>query len=410
MSKPIVLTGLRANSEFHIGNYLGGILPVVELQKKHAGECQVNMFVPDLHSFTTPIDHTKLYRQTIDNLKVFVAAGLNISDSDTYIYRQSYVPAHSELTWILDCFTSFFELRRMQQFEDKAGLLSTRGSWETPDVVQVKAQLKELFSSGDSNGNVVKQLNHEELEQLLRSTTSLWEKDEALKERYQLNNQKLLHVSAGLYNYPVLMAADILLYNAQYIPVGEDQKQHLELARDLAMRLNNKFHEEIFVVPEVWDKQLAFSNRDRGVRIRSLRNPNNKMSKSIDDPSGTIMLSDSPEEAAKKIMKAETDTVGVIKYDFGHQPGISNLLQMLALLTERPQVEVNAEWEGKDRYGDLKKAVAAATEEFLTTLQQRLAGVDEDALMAKLAADEKAMNQVANETLLKVQKAVGLRP
>jgi tryptophanyl-tRNA synthetase len=103
MTKPIILTGLRANSEFHIGNYLGGILPVIELQQRHAGEFQVNMFVPDLHSFTTPIDHAKLYSQTIHNLKVFVAAGLDIENRDTYIYRQSFIPAHSELTWILDC-------------------------------------------------------------------------------------------------------------------------------------------------------------------------------------------------------------------------------------------------------------------------------------------------------------------
>jgi tryptophanyl-tRNA synthetase len=346
MSKPIVLTGLRANSDFHIGNYLGAILPVVELQKKHAGEYQVNMFVPDLHSFTTPIDHSKLYRQIIDNLRVFVAAGLNISDSDTYIYRQSYIPAHSELTWVLDCFTGFGELSRMTQFKDKSQQLS--------------------------------------------------DSDES--------------VSVGLFNYPALMAADILLYGAKYVPVGDDQKQHLELTRDLAIRLNNKFEQDLFVVPEAWGKQLEFASRDAGVRIRSLRNPEKKMSKSVSDPSGTIMITDNPQEAAKKIMRAETDSYGEIKYDFHERPGISNLLQMLALLTERPQAEVNAEWEGQTRYGDLKKAVADTTESFLTDLQTRLNSIDEDALLAKLAADERAMNQVANETLLRVQKAVGLRP
>jgi tryptophanyl-tRNA synthetase len=164
------------------------------------------------------------------------------------------------------------------------------------------------------------------------------------------------------------------------------------------------------VVPEAWGKQLEFASRDAGVRIRSLRNPEKKMSKSVSDPSGTIMITDNPQEAAKKIMRAETDSYGEIKYDFHERPGISNLLQMLALLTERPQAEVNAEWEGQTRYGDLKKAVADATESFLTDLQTRLNSIDEDALLAKLAADERAMNQVANETLLRVQKAVGLRP
>jgi tryptophanyl-tRNA synthetase len=342
MSKAIVLTGLRANSEFHIGNYLGGILPVIELQKHHAGECQINMFVPDLHSFTTPIDHSKLYRQIIDNLKVFVAAGLDINNPDTYIYRQSFIPAHTELAWILDCFTGYGELRRMTQFKDKSG--------------------------GDED-----------------------------------------HVSVGLFNYPVLMAADILVYGATYIPVGDDQKQHLELVRDLALRMNNTFGQDLFTVPAEWKSQLSFTSRDKGVRIRSLRNPDKKMSKSVSDPSGTIMISDTPATAAQKILRAETDSVGSIHFDFATQPGISNLLQMLSLLTNRPQYEVNAEWEGKSKYGDLKKAVAEASESFLSTLQRNLAMVDEVALMKKLEADEHTMNELANQRLALVRKAVGVR-
>lgn len=342
MSKDIVLTGLRANSEFHIGNYLGAILPVIELQKRHAGEYQVNMFVPDLHSFTTPIDHGKLYQQIIHNLKIFVAAGLDINNPDTFIYRQSFVPAHSEMTWILDCFAGMGELSRMTQFKDK--------------------------SDGDED-----------------------------------------HVSVGLFNYPVLMAADILLYGAKYVPVGEDQRQHLELTRDLGMRLNNKFGQDLFKVPEDWNTQLAFAQRDNGVRIRSLRNPEKKMSKSVSDPSGTIMLSDMPAEAAKKVMRAETDSHGEIRFDFAERPGISNLLQMLALLSGKPQNEVNSEWEGQSRYGDLKKAVAEQVESFLQDLQTKLAQVDESELLAKLESDEAVMNIAANQTLLRAQKAVGLR-
>ncbi len=343
MSKPVILTGLRANSEFHIGNYLGGILPAVQLQHKHAGEYQVNMFVPDLHSFTTEIDHSRLYQQTIDNLRVFVAAGLDINNQDTYIYRQSFIPAHSELTWILDCFTGFGQASRMTEFKDKS-------------------------------------------------------------QRLQQDS-----ISVGLFNYPVLMAADILLYGAKYVPVGEDQRQHLELTRDLAIRLNNKFEQELFIVPESWDQQLEFSERDNGVRIRSLRNPEKKMSKSVSDPSGTIMLSDNPADAAKKIMRAETDSFGEIRFDLKERPGISNLLQILALLSGRPQAEVNVEWEGKDRYGDLKKAVASSVEVFLSEFQAKLAAVSEEQVVAKLAQDEEKMNITAKETLLKVQKAVGLR-
>lgn len=341
MSKPVILTGLRANSELHLGNYLGGILPIIELQQKYAGGYQVNMFVPDLHSFTTPIDHTKLYQQTLDNLRVFVAAGLPLNSSGTYIYRQSFIPAHSELAWILDCFTGMGELSRMTQYKDK---------------------------SKDNEAALV-----------------------------------------GLFNYPVLMAADILLYGAKYVPVGDDQKQHLELTRDLAIRLNNRFEQDLFTVPEAWAKQIEFASRDNGVRIRSLRNPDKKMSKSIDDPSGTIMLSDAPAEAAKKIMRAETDSLGVIQYDFENQPGISNLLQILALLSGKSQAEINTAWDGKTSYGDLKKAVATEVEAFLTKFQDKLANVDEQQVLAKLEHDETAMNEVANETLLKVQKAVGLR-
>jgi tryptophanyl-tRNA synthetase len=205
------------------------------------------------------------------------------------------------------------------------------------------------------------------------------------------------------------MAADILLYGAKWVPVGEDQRQHLELTRDLAMRLNNKFS-ELLVVPESWSKQLDFTGLDKGVRVRSLRNPEKKMSKSIEDPAGTIMLSDNPEEAAKKVMSATTDSEGVINYDWDKQPGIANLMQMLSLLSNSEQEEVNSKWQGKSSYGELKAEVAMAVEDFLKDFQVKLARVDEGKLMSKLEADEAKMNDVAKATLLKVQKAVGLRP
>src|SRR3990167_5231375 len=343
MAKEVVLTGLRANAEFHLGNYLGGILPMVQLQKKHAGKYQLNMFIPDLHSFTTPIDHGKLYEQTHKNLKYFVAAGLDIDQPDTFIYRQSYIPAHSELTWILDCFTGFGEMSRMTEFKDKA------------------AQIGED------------------------------------------------RISIGLFNYPVLMAADILIYSAKYVPVGEDQRQHVEFARDIALRINNKFG-DIFVLPSDNAEQLKFAGREKPVRIRSLRNPDKKMSKSVEDPAGTVMLSDSPEEAVKKIIEATTDSLAKINSDFERQPGVANLLQILALLTGASQSKVNNEWGGKSSYGELKRAVADAVSSFLKELQDKLAAIDDKKLMQKLEADEEAMRKVADTTLLKVQKAVGLRP
>ena len=341
MSKEVILTGIRSNEEPTLGNYLGAFVPMVQLQQHYAGHYQLNMFVPDLHSFTTPIDHKTLYENTLTNLKYFIAAGLDITDEHTFLYRQSFIPAHSELTWILDCFTGFGEMSRMTQFKEK---------------------------SADTNNNV----------------------------------------TVGLFNYPVLMAADILLYNARWVPVGEDQFQHLEITRDIALRMNRKFG-ELFTIPEPTAKQTAFIQRDTGLRIRSLTNPEKKMSKSSNDQKSKINLADTPAQARKKIMAATTDSLGVINFDWQRQPGITNLLQLLAILTDRPQAEVNAEWVGQTQYGPLKRAVAEAVATFLTDFQARLAGISDETLLATLERSERAMNEVANTTLLRVQKAVGLR-
>jgi tryptophanyl-tRNA synthetase len=216
------------------------------------------------------------------------------------------------------------------------------------------------------------------------------------------------HISAGLFDYPVLMAADILLYGATYVPVGEDQRQHLELTRDLGIRLNNKFG-ELFIVPKDWKKQLEFSHRLEGARIRSLRNPEKKMSKSIEDPNGTIKLSDSPEQAAKKVKSAETDSVGVINWDWKNQPGITNLLQIYELLSGKSHQDVLSEWVGKERYGDLKTAVAEVVSGFLSDFQKNLNQVSDEQVLQKLESSEAKMTERANATLLRVQKAVGLR-
>jgi tryptophanyl-tRNA synthetase len=341
-NKPVILTGIRSNEEPTLGNYLGAFVPMVELQKKYAGEYQINMFVPDLHSFTTPIDHSVLYENTLRNVKYFIAAGLDIEDPDTYTYRQSYIPAHSELTWILDCFTYMGEMSRMIQFKEK--------STEHSDSVTV-----------------------------------------------------------GLFNYPVLMAADILLYNAKWVPVGEDQFQHLEIARDIAIRFNNRFG-DVFTVPENTKSQVKFMNLESGVRIRSLTDPSKKMSKSSADDKSKILLSDNPKSAAKKIMGATTDSVGVINYDIKQQPGITNLLQILALLSCRSQKDVNQEWVGTKKYGDLKKAVAEEVNKFLAEFQKKYNSISDEYLLAQLKLAEQEMSVVANDTLKRAQIALGLRP
>lgn len=337
MSKPVILTGLRANNDLHLGNYLGALLPIVDLAKQKAGEYQVNLFVPDLHSFTTPINHDELQAGIKNNLKVFVAAGLPLENPDVHIYRQSYIPAHSEMTWVLDCFTGMGEMQRMTQFKDKSGTVG--------------------------------------------------------EDR----------ISVGLFNYPVLMAADILLYGASYVPVGDDQTQHLEFTRDIAERMNAKFG-DLFVVPKPVKEQHVFFGKDQGLRIKDLADPSKKMSKSDESGKGVIFMTDSPDEARKKVMSATTDSAGKINYS-PEQPGISNLLDLLKLLGGNPD-----EFIDNEQYGTLKEAVATKVEEFLIKFQGDLSNVNDQSIEAKLIDSEAKMTIQANETLYIVQKAIGLRP
>lgn len=340
--KDVILTGIRSNEEPTIGNYLGSFVPMVELQRKYGEDYQINMFVPDLHSFTTPIDHSRLYDSSIQNLKYYVAAGLDLDNPNTFIYRQSFIPAHSEMTWILDCFTGFGEALRMTQFKDKSASL------------------------GGEN------------------------------------------ISVGLFNYPILMAADILLYGAKWVPVGEDQFQHLELTRDIGMRMNNKFG-ELFTIPEKTEDQVKFMNRKEGIRIRDLVNPTKKMSKSTDSEKSKITMNDTPEEARQKIISATTDNLAKINFNWQEQPGISNLLLILSLLTERDLTDVINEWQDKTQYGEFKQVVAQIVFDWLSGFQNRLAQIDEAKLLAKLEESEETMRQQAGETLLRVQQAIGLR-
>jgi tryptophanyl-tRNA synthetase len=343
MTKHTILTGLRANNDLHIGNYFGALLPLIDMAKNRSSEYEINLFVPDLHSFTTPINHSQLHDQILHNLKLFVAAGLPLDNPAVHIYRQSYVPAHSELTWILDCFTGFGELSRMTQFKDKSTKL------------------------------------HDD------------------------------RIGVGLFNYPVLMAADILLYGASYVPVGDDQSQHLEFTRDIALRMNTRFGHELFTIPKSVKEQHEFFGKDQGLRIKDFVDPTKKMSKSDASDKGILFLGDTPQAAAKKVMGATTDAVGAVHYDVENQPGISNLLQMHALLANETLEAVIQEHDGQTSYGDLKKEVADQVSEFLAEFQDRLASVDEHQLIDKLEQDERLMNDVANATLLRVQKAVGLR-
>ena len=311
---------------------------MVRLANEHSAEMNVNIFVPDLHSIISDVDGD-LRENTIRTLKYYLAAGLVVNEN-VHIYRQSRVPAHSELCWILNCVATMGEMNRMTQYKEK--------------------------SDGKASCNV------------------------------------------GIFDYPVLMAADILLYSAEYVPVGEDQFQHLELTRNLATRVNNKFG-EIFTVPVATADQVKFMETDNGIRIRDLLNPEKKMSKSTVAENSKIMLDDEPAKAAKKIMGATTDSLGRVKYDMWGQPGISNLLTIEALVTDTPLAEVVEKWTGETRYGELKKQVASSVSQMLSEFQEKLAGISDEQVMELLETGEKYANEVANAKLSEVQKVFGLR-
>lgn len=342
MSKPVILTGLRANNDLHIGNYFGALLPLVDQVNKDKGKYQINLFVPDLHSITTEIDHSQLQKNIAHNLKIFAAAGLPLDDVDIKLYRQSRVPAHSELAVILNNFAGVGELSRMTQYKDK------------------KAKI------GDDR------------------------------------------VSMGLFDYPILMAADILLYGAEYVPVGDDQTQHLEFARDIAQRMNKKFG-DLFVVPKPVQQQHTFFAKDQGLRIKDLANPAKKMSKSDDSTKGIIFLSDKPEAAKGKVMAAATDNISKVQYDPANQPGVSNLLLIHGLVNGLSAEKAAQGFAGQAKYSVFKQQVADSVAGFLDKFQSRMSEVDSSAIDKKLAQSEKEMNQAANKTLSKVQMAVGLR-
>ncbi len=333
-----ILTGLRVGSELTLGNFLGALLPMVRLANKYSNEMNVNIFVPDLHSIVGPVD-VDLKKNAVLSMKYYLAAGLKINQN-VHVYRQSYVPAHSEMLWLLNSLSTMGELSRMTQFKEK-----TEGKKS---------------------------------------------------------------IDVGIFDYPVLMAADILLYDANYIPVGEDQFQHIELTRNIAMRVNNKFG-DIFTIPEKTEDQVKFMGNTEGIRIRDLTDPSKKMSKSARSENSKIMLTDDPKAAAKKIMSATTDSLGKIQFDMFNQPGISNLLQIESLINDKPLQDVISTWAGETRYGDLKKQVASSVSSFLSDLQENVAAISDEMIYELFEVGEDYANSVADKKLLKLQKALNLR-
>lgn len=207
------------------------------------------------------------------------------------------------------------------------------------------------------------------------------------------------NINAGLYTYPVLMAADILLYQADVVPVGKDQLQHLEITRDIAQRFNN-IYGDVFTIPEAYVGKV-------GAKIMSLQDPAKKMSKSDENPNGSIYLMDDPDTIIRKFKRAVTDSEACVRYS-DDQPGIKNLIDIYCVCTDSQPSDVEREFEGKG-YGDFKMAVGEAVVSVLKPIQERFALLSEDKAFIDSVIKENAekANYYATKTLRKVQKKVG---
>jgi len=327
-----VLSGIQPTADsYHLGNYLGALKQWIDLQDSY----DAFYFIPDLHAITVEQNPEELRNRTIAGAAQLIALGIDPEKSTLFV--QSHVPAHAELTWVLQCLTGFGEASRMTQFKDKS---AKQGSDRT---------------------------------------------------------------SVGLFTYPILMAADILLYSPDYVPVGEDQRQHLELTRNLAERFNNKYG-ETFKVPEPFIPEGA-------AKIYDLQEPTSKMSKSGANPKGLVNLLDAPKTSAKRIKSAVTDDLGSVAFDRENQPGVSNLLVIQSALTGESIDSLVEKYAGQG-YGHLKVDTAEALQEFTTPLKARYEELmaDRGELERILAKGAETAQEIAQPLVDAVYEKVGFLP
>jgi tryptophanyl-tRNA synthetase len=239
---------------------------------------------------------------------------------------------------------------------------------------------------------------HAELGWLLQCASYMGELGRMTQYKDKSEGKANIHV--GLFTYPVLMAADILLYDTTHVPVGEDQKQHIELTRDIAERFNKRFG-DTFVIPEPQIQEF-------GARIMALDNPEKKMSKSAESEASRIAILEKPESFKKKIMRAVTDTENEIRFDPENKPGVSNLLTIYSLFADEPVESLVNRYQGRG-YGDLKKDLVEVMADKLGKIQQRFDELNDQAELDKilLAGAEKAA-EIAEKTCRRVKEAMGL--
>jgi tryptophanyl-tRNA synthetase len=325
-----IFSGIQPTGRKHLGNYIGAIAQYISSQERGEGI----FCIVDLHATTVTYDPAELRERLYDTTAILLAAGLD--PRRCILFRQSDVPEHTELTWLLCSVTELGRLQRMHQFRDKS-------------------------------------LGQREL------------------------------VSAGLLLYPVLQAADVLAYRAEEVPVGEDQREHLELMRDVARRFNSRFGggEEVLVVPEHRIPEV-------GARIMDLQDPTSKMSTTGGSEQGTVYVLDEPQAIEKKLKSAVTDSGSEVRRD-PKKPGVSNLIEILAAVRGIAPSAVEAELSDA-RYGELKAAVAAAVVGYLAPVRQRYQQLraDEAALEAILDDGAARAQAIAAVTLADVREHMGV--
>lgn len=368
--KKRIFSGAQPTGNLHIGNYLGAIRNWVDLQNDHESfYCIVN-----LHAITLAQDPATLRQKTLDLARIYLAAGVDPEVSTIFI--QSDVTEHAELAWVLSCIARMGELERMTQFKDK-----TQKSLPSSSVEKTSEALKVKITEVSRRENSDFELEDiQDLQNILS---------------FQSNAER---AGVGLFTYPVLMAADILLYQTHLVPVGKDQKQHLELSRDLAVRFNRDYG-KAFVVPEPYIPPV-------GANILSLQEPAKKMSKSDENPNASIFLLDDPDRIAKKIKRAVTDSGTKIAFD-ETRPAINNLLTIYHLMTGRSANEIEAHFRGKG-YGHLKTELAEAVVEFLKPFQERVKGLDDAHLNEILKDGADKARVIARATLDDVFSKMGI--
>ncbi len=325
--KKVVYSAVQPTGCITLGNFLGAINNWLKMPDDY-----LTIFaIADLHALTVRQNPAEYRQRALNFFAQYLACGLDPEKS--ILYFQSHVPAHAELTWILNCFTYIGEASRMTQFKDKSA-------------------------------------KHAD------------------------------NINMGLMDYPVLMASDILLYQTDFVPVGIDQKQHLELARDIADRFN-KLYSPTFAMPEPYIGK-------QGAKIYSLQDPTQKMSKSDPDPNGFISLIDTPDAIARKFKRAVTDSDGRIIMS-EDKPGVSNLLTILSGVTDKTIDGIVEDFAGKG-YAELKSTVADAVIERLRPIREEYERLIKDKayLVSVYKNGAESASRLAHRTLSKVYKKVGL--